>query len=321
MAGIAAGMLPMRFSHHDEIWKFSPFQILNSIQYGRERGWEAALKNSRTQIMFLCIFLEALRIAAASVAGTDNLFALVPGNPGIIICVFIGTIVSVGIPLKIWDNTRIELKLEEREKQLLRSRYEILRSQINPHFLFNTLNSIASLIRTDQDKARDIVLKLSTVLRTLLKEQRDLVPVKEEIELIDKYLAIEQSRFGDDNLAIAREIDDSALEVLIPGMMLQPIVENAIKHGISQKIGGGKIDLTIHRENNTVIFRVADNGIGTDITEEKAILERGIGLNNIKERLEMVYGEQYTFSIDSRKNEGTTVIIKVPLNPVINPIT
>ncbi|OGL47458.1 MAG: hypothetical protein A2161_17150 [Candidatus Schekmanbacteria bacterium RBG_13_48_7] len=246
---------------------------------------------------------------------SSYLFALNPTNPAVIPVVLISTVLCVGIPLKIWNNTRIEIKLKERETQLLRSRYEVLKSQINPHFLFNTLNSIASLIRTNPEEARDIIVKLSSVLRTLLKERRNLVSVEEELDLIDKYLAIEKSRFGRDRLKVIQEIDPDSREILIPAMILQPLVENAIKHGISKKIGGGTIKIRIKKNEGYLFCEVVDDGVGTELKDENDMLDRGIGLNNIKERLKMVYGDRFRFHIDSNIDDGTDVRIEVPVKP------
>jgi two-component system LytT family sensor kinase len=167
------------------------------------------------------------------------LFSLNPESTLVLIVLFMSTIACLGIPLKIWNITRIEMLLEKQEALVSRAHFDALRSQINPHFLFNTLNSIAATVRTDPVKARQIVLKLSNILRRLLHTGDGLVPLRDELAFIDAYLDIELVRFGPDKLRIERQIDAQTLDVMVPSMFLQPLVENAIKQGISPKIEGG----------------------------------------------------------------------------------
>ena len=157
--------------------------------------------------------------------------------------IYITTVMTVAIQLKVLNNTRIEMKLEEQERLLLQARMEALQSQINPHFLFNTLNSVASLVRFDPDTAREMILKLSKILRRLLKKGDSFVELREELEFIDDYLDIEVIRFGGDKLKVVKELDPASLEVVVPTMLIQPIVENSIKHGLAPKIAGGTIYL------------------------------------------------------------------------------
>src|SRR5258706_7403993 len=131
---------------------------------------------------------------------------------------------SVAAPLKICNNTRIEMSLERHQQLLLKARMDALSSQINPHFLSNTLNTVSSLIRFDPDAARGVVLKLSNILRRLLRKHETFVPLREELQFIDDYLVIEVARFGKDNLVIVKQIDDAAPEAFVPSMLLQPLV-------------------------------------------------------------------------------------------------
>ena len=156
----------------------------------------------------------------------------------------IAALMSVAVPLKIWNNTRNEMKLERHQQLLLKARMDALSRQINPHFLFNTLNTVTSLIRFDPDAARGVVLKLSNILRRLLRKHETFVPLREELQFIDDYLDIEVARFGRENLEIVKHVDDAALEAFVPNMLLQPIVENCLKHGLAPKIGGGRQLLT-----------------------------------------------------------------------------
>ena len=149
----------------------------------------------------------------------------------------------VGTELKIFNSVRIQMKLEEQERLLLQARMAALQNQINPHFLFNTLNSISSLVRFDPDTAREMILKLATILRRLLNSTDSFVPLREEVEFIDNYLDIEVVRFGRDKLKVVKDLDPASLEAMVPSMLLQPLVENCIKHGLAPKVEGGSITL------------------------------------------------------------------------------
>src|SRR4029079_15069615 len=126
-----------------------------------------------------------------------------------------------------------------KQLRLNEARLAALSSQINPHFLFNTLNSVASLIRLDPDQARQVVYKLSKILRRLLRQQDNLTTLGEELSFIDDYLAIEMVRFGD-KLRFVKEVEPETLDLLVPSMLLQPLVENSIKHGLASKVDGGE---------------------------------------------------------------------------------
>jgi two-component system LytT family sensor kinase len=225
---------------------------------------------------------------------------------------------SVASPLKIWNNTRIEMNLERHQQLLLRARMDALSSQINPHFLFNTLNTVSALIRIDPDSARGVVLKLSNILRRLLRKHETFVPLREELSFIDDYLDIEVARFGHDNLDIVKEIDEVTLETFIPSMLLQPMVENSLKHGLAPKLEGGRILLRTTSKNGRLQIEIADNGVG--ISEEKMphVYVEGIGLSNVRERLRVLYGEDFQLDIESHEGQGTTIRIDVPeLAPAI----
>ena len=191
------------------------------------------------------------------------------------------------------------------------SRVEALSSQINPHFLFNTLASISSLIRSQPETARTLIIKLSGLLRRLLRSQKQFVTLKEELDAIDEYLDIETVRFGP-TLVIEKQISPDSLKLIMPSMLLQPLIENAIKHGIGQKIRGGQIIIRSRRETNHAIIEIEDNGSGMDPPELNPIRSDGIGLRNVDERLRVIYGEDYHLKIESVRDEGTCVRIKIP---------
>ncbi len=225
------------------------------------------------------------------------------------------TVLGVAIPIKIWNSARIEHRLQEQEKLLLAARVAALASQINPHFLFNTLTSISSLIRSQPETARTLIVKLSGLLRRLLRSQEHFVTLREELEAIDEYLDIEAIRFGP-NLRIEKSIDPASLDVVVPSMLLQPLVENCIKHGLSPKIGEGRILIRSTRRDGHSIIDIIDNGVGVThghaADRAKLTPGSGIGLQNVNERLRVIYGANYQLQLDSVPGEGTCARIVIP---------
>jgi two-component system, LytTR family, sensor kinase len=217
----------------------------------------------------------------------------------------------VATPIKIWNNARIEHRLQEQEKLLLAAKIEALASQINPHFLFNTLTSISSLIRTQPETARMLITKLSGLLRRLMRSTDHFVTLREELESIDEYLAIEVVRFGP-QLRVDKEIAPQTLDVIVPSMILQPLVENSIKHGLSRKVGGGRITIKTHARDGHTVIEVHDDGLG--MTEERLVhaLGDGIGLSNVDERLRVIYGANYHLKLTSVPGEGTCASVAIP---------
>jgi len=222
------------------------------------------------------------------------------------------------VPIKIWNTTRIEKKLEQNEQLLLRARMDALTSQINPHFLFNTLNAVSSLIRVDPDMARVVVVKLSNILRRLLRKQENFVPLRDELEFVDDYLDIEVARFGRDKLQIFKEIDEHTLEAFVPSMLLQPIVENSIRHGLAPRLEGGQIHIRTFQRDGRLVIEVEDNGIGIPEHRMPAVYADGIGISNVQERLKVLYGQDFHLDIKSQPGVGTLIRINVPeLVPVL----
>jgi hypothetical protein len=190
--------------------------------------------------LLACVGLELGRVALVYATKPKWLFAIDPRWNWWLALTVIATLMSVAAPLKIWNNTRIEMNLERHQQLLLKARMDALSSQINPHFLFNTLNTVSALIRFDPDTARGVVLKLSNILRRLLRKHETFVPLHEELEFIDDYLDIEVARFGRDNLEIIKELDEDTLEAFVPSMLLQPIVENCLKQAWPPKSKAAK---------------------------------------------------------------------------------
>jgi two-component system LytT family sensor kinase len=223
----------------------------------------------------------------------------------------LATVLCVATPIKIWNNARIEHRLQEQEKLLLAAKIEALASQINPHFLFNTLASISSLVRTQPETARMLITKLSGLLRRLMRSTDHFVTLREELESIDEYLAIEEVRFGP-QLRVDKHISPETLEIVVPSMILQPLVENSIKHGLSRKVGGGRITITTTANDGHTIIEVVDDGVG--MTQERLghALGDGIGLNNVNERLQTIYGAAYSLKLTSVPGHGTCARVEIP---------
>ena len=311
LGAFARFMLPSK----EVVWHFSPFFDLNLYRWFRQRF---GYPRGDWQMFFflLLIVLEAARMHLGR-AMPGRLFYLLDGSPWIVIAICLAAIASVAIPLTIWKNIRIELQLEEQNRLLIQARLDALTAQINPHFLFNTLNSIASLVRTNPETARQVIVKLSNILRRLLKKQDNFTSLSDEMSFIDDYLAIEVVRFGEQKLKIVKEIDEETLRLMVPSMMLQPIIENAIRHGLSPRVEGGEINIRSSRVDGRLLLEVSDNGIGIAASKIENVFGRGggqgIGISNVQERLRFLYGSEFTFDVLSPSGSGTTVVITLPI--------
>ncbi len=309
--GLLAGVLA-RFVEAEEIWSFTPFIDLSLYRWVRRN-----LRKPRVDRQFLMLFL----IVAAEVcrdwlahAFPHRLFALLASQPWLQVLVWLSAPIVVGIAIKVWNALRIENKLEEQKRLLLEARLDALQRQINPHFLFNTLNSIASLVRVQPELAREMTVKLANILRALLKDHDTYVPLSDELSFTDDYLDIEVVRFGADKLRVEKEIDPRTLGVLVPSILLQPLIENSIKHGLEPRLKGGTVTLRSRLEGDRVRIEVADDGVGMGNRPASALRRTGagIGMKNVQERLEVLYGNQAQFSVVSNPGRGTLVSIEIP---------
>jgi two-component system LytT family sensor kinase len=263
-------------------------------------------------LLLATVALELLRQTLGTRFGENRLFFLgSPSSPWMTLLVVLVTVVAVATPIKIWNSARIEHRLQEQAQLLLAAKIEALKSQINPHFLFNTLTSISSLIRSQPDTARTLILKLSALLRRLLRSHQHFVTLREELESIDEYLDIEVIRFGP-KLRVRKEISPDTLDVVVPSMILQPLVENSIKHGFARKVGPGAITIRSHRENGRAVIEVEDDGMGFVLDSLDQPMTSGIGLSNVRERLAVIYGDQYQLKLRSEPGRGTSARIEVP---------
>ena len=310
-AGLLGGLIRQAIPNKEDLWNFGPFTFLN-IPRAVLRLLRHAQMSWELLPLMACMGLEVGRVALVLATKPKWLFAIDPHWNWWLVLSVLATAMAVAAPLKIWNNTRIEMNLERHQQLLLKARMDALSSQINPHFLFNTLNTVSSLIRFDPDMARGVVLKLSNILRRLLRKHETFVPLKEELDFIDDYLDIEVARFGRDNLAFVKAIDDESLEAFVPSMLLQPIVENCLKHGLAPKLDGGRIQLRATNRDGRLHIEIEDNGVG--ISEEKMphVYVEGIGLSNVRERLRVLYGADFRLAIESRTGEGTVIRIDIP---------
>jgi two-component system LytT family sensor kinase len=311
--GLAAGILG-RFVETEEIWSFTPFIDLSLYRWIRRN-----LRQPRIDRQFLMLFLiVVLEMAREWVARMypHRLFALNTGLWGLQVLVWVSAPVVVGIALKVWNALRIELKLEEQKRLLLEARLDSLQRQINPHFLFNTLNSIASLVRIKPELAREMIVKLANILRALLKDHDTYIPLRDELSFTDDYLAIEVVRFGPEKLRVEKHIDLDTLDVLVPSILLQPLIENSIKHGLEPRIHGGTVTVRSRMQGDRLMIEVSDDGVGI-VARPTSSLRRegaGIGMKNVRERLEVLYGTRARFTVVSNPGRGTLVSIEIPAN-------
>ncbi|GEC91526.1 sensor histidine kinase [Brevibacillus brevis] len=217
-----------------------------------------------------------------------------------------------------------QLELAELEKQsrlLADAEIRALHAQINPHFLFNALNTIVSFIRFRPEQARELLIHLGEYFRRNLHDSGGYVSLARELEHIEAYLAIERARFGD-KLHVEYDIEDGVERFTVPGLILQPLVENAVKHGLLPKREGGTVVIRARRKEKQIVeLTVADNGVGMEVDPfEPALNEKiagrqlsGIGLANVKSRLQSIYGEPYGIVIESKSGSGTTCTIQLPI--------
>jgi two-component system LytT family sensor kinase len=310
-AGLVGGLIRQAIPNTEEIWRLGPFTFLSTPRMivrffrGRKLSWEMLPLGA-------IVALELGRQALGHSTKPQWLFYLDVGQIWTLALVLLSTVMAVAVPMKIWNNTRIEMNLEQHQQLLLKARMDALTAQINPHFLFNTLNTVSSLIRYDPDTARGVVIKLSNILRRLLRKHETFVPLQEELDFIDDYLDIEVARFGRDNLQIHKEIEEPTLDAFVPSMLLQPIVENALKHGLAAKLGGGKITIRTATQDSRLIIEIEDNGVGIPEDRMSQVYVDGIGISNVHERLRVLYGADFRMEITSREGEGTRIRIEVP---------
>ncbi|MFD0773524.1 sensor histidine kinase, partial [Streptomonospora algeriensis] len=211
-------------------------------------------------------------------------------------------------------------ELNRRQRLAVDAKLDALRAQINPHFLFNTLNTIASKVHTDTEETRQLLVRLSDFFRYVVRQEGHFAEFGQEYFFVRTYVSLEQARYGD-RVRVRYDIDPQVLTAHVPVLIIQPLVENAIKHGLSGKVEGGTVTLKARVDplTRTTSIRVADNGVGipADLLKRISDGERregdGQGLSNIAGRLASLYGERYRLDIQSTENGGTVVDLQIPL--------
>jgi two-component system, LytTR family, sensor kinase len=308
--GVLGGLLRDLAPEKEDVWRFSPIFSLKP-QRLRQRLYQLRLL-FQLGCVFSIIFSGLLRVEVSHLR-KDGVF-LAPiwqTHWATVLAAYASSVFAVMIPIKIWNNTRNEKKLEAQQLRLNEARLAALTSQINPHFLFNTLNSVSSLIRSNPEQARTVVYRLSSILRRLLRKTDNLTPLREELAFIDNYMTIEMVRFGE-KLRFIKEIDPETLDRLVPSMLLQPLIENSIRHGLATKVDGGMIRVRSYLADGRLHLVVEDDGVGIPETRLATLFEQGIGVSNVNERMKVLYGPDYRMWIDSKPGEGTRTGIEIP---------
>lgn len=203
-----------------------------------------------------------------------------------------------------------EARTGQLSTQLAQAQLQALKMQIHPHFLFNTLNSIAALLHKDVEAADRMIARLGDFLRlTLTSSDEQTVDFEQELEFLKCYLDIEHIRF-EDRLTVEMDIDPQTLEVMVPNLILQPIVENAVRHGVARRTDSGHITIRARQHSNRLIMQVEDNGPGLNVNSNNGL--SGIGLNNTRARLGQFYGDDFSFQIANAAGGGVVVTLDVP---------
>ena len=314
VVGIGGGLLRDIASDKEDIWRIEPISLNVGRVFQHRRELRAALFH--LFFTFAAVLTELTRegLGTAFRKG-DRLFTLAHfSDPWpYLAAACASTYFCVTLPLKVWNNTRNEVKLEEQERLLIQARLDALASQINPHFLFNTLNSVSTLIRINPEQARTMVTRLARIMRGRLRNQEHFAPLRDELAFIEDYLSIELVRFGD-KLRVVKNVDPATLDMLVPSMLLQPLIENSIKHGIGGKVEGGTITIRTAHSDGRLTIEVQDDGVGIADADLAGISAKGIGVSNVKERLKVLYNQDYRMLIDSGPGRGTRIEIEVPVS-------
>jgi hypothetical protein len=231
-------------------------------------------------------------------------------------------IVSISHALMFYQRSqRREKRALELEGKLAEAKLEALRMQLHPHFLFNTLNAISTLVHKDANAADEMIANLSELLRATLDTQEQEIPLRKEIEFLDYYLEIQQVRFGS-RLRVEKELDAKALECYVPTLILQPLVENAIRHGLEPKTGGGCLSIRAMCEPGVVRLTVKDDGAGSKVSGGSPS-HAGIGIANTRARLKELYGDRARLMLASASDGGFAAEITLPFRdapaPAVKP--
>ncbi len=216
-----------------------------------------------------------------------------------------------------WVSTQVELAdLDSSKNQLMEAEVRALRAQISPHFIYNSLNAIASFIHTDPARARELVVEFADFTRYSFRRHGDFTTLAEELEAIDRYLLLERARFGV-RLQVSLQIGPEVLSTVVPFLSLQPLVENAVRHGLERKNGVGHIEIKAHDAGPYAEVTIEDDGVGMDPEHLRAVLAGHtsgdhVGLRNVDSRLRQVYGDDHGLVVDTAPGAGTLITLRVP---------
>lgn len=297
--------------HHDEgtpLWSSARDEVFTT-------GWTVTVSEDLGCPEPACPLRSAtiapLRVRDA-IVGTVTVYRTVAAPPDPALVASVAGILSLTLDLA-------DLQAEARRSA--DARLEALRAQINPHFLFNTLNTIASRVRTDPEEARQLLVRLADFFRYAVRQHGQTAEFAQEYAFVRTYLTLEQARFGE-RLQLDLDVDPQVLGVEVPVLVIQPLVENAVKHGVAAKVGRGKVSLRARVDPlaRLVDVTVRDDGVGMDpealdrtLRGEVAGEDHGVGLANIVERLDLLYGDRHEVTVRSRPDEGTTVRLRLPM--------
>jgi len=306
-------------------WALSYFIIRLTRKYGfADRMWprNLAIHLAVAVVMSLIeIFLDAVAIwvldllfyhqmpAGFAFSSLYVLFLRQMFHTAVLIYLLIAFVAAATSYYKQYRNE--ELRLASARTALVQAQLEALKSKLQPHFLFNTLNSISALVRDNPDAADRMIARLSELLRIALdNEGRQTLPLRQEIDFLKRYLEIQQIRF-EERLTTEFNIDSEALDALVPNLILQPLVENAIKHGISNQKAGGRISVMARRKSGQLLLEISDDGPGmADPSEMDS--SSGLGLRNTRERLLQLYADRQSLEFSNPSGRGMTVTIAIP---------
>ncbi|MFI6322685.1 sensor histidine kinase [Nonomuraea sp. NPDC050556] len=272
----------------------------------------ATLKDGRIQVLAIdCELLECpIRHAVVVPLSTGSLAAYGPHSSA--------GLVRAAQETARWVDSQLELAELDRSRTLLmEAEVRALRAQISPHFIYNSLTTIASFVRTDPERARELLLEFADFTRYSFRRHGDYTTLAEELRSIDRYLILERARFGD-QLQVTLRIAPEVLPVAVPFLCLQPLVENAVRHGLESKAGVGRITIIAEDAGAECRISVEDDGLGMDPERLRLVLagevasEGGVGLANVDERLRQVYGDEYGLVVETGHNAGTKVNVRLP---------
>ncbi len=265
--------------------------------------------------------------AAAIASGTTQASAAVIVAPLSVEDRVVGTVVvisdeaSAGLAratteIARWMSSQLELaELDKSRTALIEAELRALRAQISPHFIYNSLGAIASFVRTDPERARELLLEFAEFTRYSFRQHGEFTTLAEELRSIERYLVLEKARFGD-RLRVITRIAPEVLSVTLPFLSVQPLVENAVRHGLEAKTGPGTITVIAQDAGTECIITIEDDGVGVDPEQIRRALAGGtsdsVGLGNVDERMRTVYGNEYGIAVETGPGLGTKVSMRIP---------